>query len=318
MKSLELLHSTDIFRPRILNLMITERCNYRCGFCDFHHKKGEMPFELAVRVIYEAQNAGIRTVAFTGGEPLLYQKIYDLLILIKTLGMSPHITTNGSLIYNNWKRLVESGLDSISFSIDGIGETHDYLRGVKGSFDNILQGIEILHSQSNILLFVNMVVTNKNVGEIIKVYELSKKYNATFFFWPVNDAKELYLGEEERALYLNAVDYICNREKCSENMLRFLTKGIDYHQNKINRFRCPAFFSTVNIYYDGEVLPCCVWGARDDLSAGNIKGESLIEILSSKKAKDIVKNIFQNGCTGRCYNSMLPEFSDIMGEDFIL
>ncbi len=317
MKSSELLENTAVFRPKILNLMITERCNYRCSFCDFHKKTAEMPFGLAVRIINEAQNAGIRTVAFTGGEPLLYEGIYDLITLIKTLGMSPHITTNGSLVNNNWKRLIDAGLDSISFSVDGIGETHNKLRGVPHSFENIGKGMKILGKSSSVLLFVNMVVTNINVSEIIKVYEFAKQNNATFFFWPVNDAESLYLSEKDRTEYEEAVRYICRSENLSENMCRFLLKGIDYHQGRIKRFRCPAFFSTVNIYYDGEVMPCCVWSARE-LSAGNIKDKSLIEILGSAKAKNIVKDIFENGCTGRCYNSMLPEFTDLTGEDFIL
>ncbi|MCX7959634.1 MAG: radical SAM protein, partial [Deltaproteobacteria bacterium] len=270
MSSQELIKKTDVFRPKILNLMITSRCNYRCSFCEFHRKTEEMPFELAVKIIYEAQNAGIKTVAFTGGEPLLYAGIYDLVTLIKTLGMSPHITTNGALVADNYKRLIDSGLDSISFSVDGIGETHNRLRGVPDSFDKIEQGMKILHSVSKILLFVNMVVTKKNVSEIKSVYEFARKYNATFFFWPVNDIESLYLGEDDRILYEEAVNYICNKEKCSNNMYRFLIKGIDYHLKKITRFRCPAFFSTINIYYNGEVMPCCVWGAGE-LSAGNIR-----------------------------------------------
>lgn len=317
MKALKLIKNVEVFRPRILNLMITERCNYKCSFCDFHKKTTEMPFELAVRIINESQNIGIKTVAFTGGEPLLYEKIYDLISLIKTLGMSPHITTNGSLVYDNWKRLIDSGLDSISFSIDGIDDTHNNLRGVRSSFVNIKKGIEILHKSSNILLFVNMVVTNKNVSEIIKVYEFAKRYNATFFFWPVNDVESLYLSEDDRSEYERAVRYISEAEHYSSSMFNFLIRGIDYHQKKIRRFRCPAFFSTVNIYFDGEVMPCCVWSARA-LSAGNVNNRSLFEILSSKKAKLIVENIFENGCIDRCYNSMLPVFSDLTGESFIL
>ncbi|MGB9599524.1 MAG: radical SAM protein [Myxococcota bacterium] len=313
----ELLTKTEIFRPRILNLMITERCNYRCRFCDFHNKNREMPFELAVRVINEAQRSGIKTAAFTGGEPLLYKGIYDLVSLIKTLGMSPHITTNGSLIYNNWKRLLDSGLDSISFSIDGIGEVHDNLRGVKGSFESIKNGIETLYKNNRMLLFVNMVVTNQNVSQIIKVYQFAKSYNATFFFWPVNDTPDLYMNDDNADEYYRAVEYICSKESCSSCMRKFLIKGLDYHQGRIKRFRCPAFFSTVNIYLDGEVMPCCVWNARD-LSAGNVNEKSLIDILSSDKAKEIVKGIFQSGCYNRCYNSMLPEFSELTGEDFIL
>lgn len=317
MNALEMLENTEIFRPKILNLMITERCNYRCKFCDFHKRLNEMSFELAVRIINESQRAGIKTVAFTGGEPLLYKKIYDLILLIKTLGMSPHITTNGSLVYNNWKRLIESGLDSISFSLDGIGETHDHLRGVEGSFDSIKNGLDILSKNSKVLLFVNMVVTKQNVSEIIKVYNFAKEYNATFFFWPVNDVESLYMNEQNVEEYRNAIEYICAKENCSKSMYKFLIKGIDYHLGKIKRFRCPAFLSTVNIYYDGEVMPCCVWGAKE-LSVGNIKERGLVELLSSDKAKQIVREIFQNGCYNRCYNSMLPEFSELTGEDFIL
>ena len=313
----EILSEIKVFRPKILNLMITERCNYLCSFCDFHKKSGEMPFELAVRIINESQNVGIRTIAFTGGEPLLYNGIFDLVRLIKTYGMSPHITTNGSLVERNFENIIDSGLDSISFSVDGFGETHDRLRGVKGSFESIERGILRLARSSKVLLFVNMVVTRLNVREILKVYEFAKSYGATFFFWPVNDVETLYMDESQREEYINSVRYICEREGCNSNKRRFLERGIDYHTGKIRRFRCPAFFSTVNINFDGEVMPCCVWGATE-LSAGNIKDKGLVEILSSEKAKEVVKYIFEKGCYNRCYNSMLPEFSDMFDEDFIL
>lgn len=305
------------FTPQILNLMITERCNYRCIFCDFHKKYMEMPFDLAIKAISDAQNIGIRTVAFTGGEPLLYAKIFDLILLIKTYGMSPHITTNGSLVMKYIDKIRRSELDSISFSIDGIGETHDRLRGVKGSFEDIKNAMDFLRENTHILLFVNMVVTSLNVREIVDVYEFSKKMGATFFFWPVNEIDSLYLKGPESSIYLEAVDYICQRENCSKSVYNFLRRGIDYHLGRIRCFRCPAFYSTVNIYLNGEVMPCCVWGARD-LSVGNINTGSLSEILNSSKAKDVVKGIFENGCCGRCYNSMLPVFSDMFGEDFIL
>ena len=313
----DVLDEIKVFRPKILNLMITERCNYLCSFCNFHKKSGEMPFELAIRIINESQNAGIKTIAFTGGEPLLYKGIFDLIRLIKTYGMSPHITTNGSLVDNSFEEIIDSGLDSMSFSVDGYGDTHDRLRGVKGSFDNIERVMTRLDESSKVLLFINMVVTRFNVKEILKVYEFARSHRATFFFWPVNDVEMLYMDEANREEYLFAVKSICDREGYNENMRRFLEMGIDYHIGKIRRFRCPAFFSTVNINFDGEVMPCCVWGAKE-LSAGNIKENGLIDILGSEKAKDIVKGIFDRGCYNRCYNSMLPEFSNMFNEDFIL
>lgn len=111
-----------------LRLSVTDRCNFRCGYCvpaeGFTPCKPENlltagEIEAAVRCLAAL---GIRKVRLTGGEPLLRRGLPEL---VARLGAVPGIeslglTTNGDRLAALARPLREAGLKSVNVSLDSL------------------------------------------------------------------------------------------------------------------------------------------------------------------------------------------------------
>ena len=59
----------------------------------------------------------------------MHKGLFHAVQAARALGLHVNITTNGTLVDKRWDALSQSGVDSLSFSIDGLERTHDRLRG---------------------------------------------------------------------------------------------------------------------------------------------------------------------------------------------
>lgn len=90
-------------------------------------------------------------VLLTGTEPFLYPRILELLEYGLSRNLNFHITTNGTLVQKFADQLVALSAKPdalrITISLDGIGDVHDTIRGVKGTFDRAMGGLEALNGK---------------------------------------------------------------------------------------------------------------------------------------------------------------------------
>jgi MoaA/NifB/PqqE/SkfB family radical SAM enzyme len=116
-----------------VNLELTNHCNLRCTICPVNttmrRPKGFMDPALFRRIIDE--NPGFRFVlAFQWGEPLLHPEFFELVRYAADRGVRTMITSNGThLTEENRKKLLECGLERITFSVDGDAASHFAIRG---------------------------------------------------------------------------------------------------------------------------------------------------------------------------------------------
>lgn len=115
-----------------VNLELTNHCNLRCTICPVNttmrRPKGFMDPALFRRVIDE--NPQIHFVlAFQWGEPLLHPNFFELVRYAADRGVRTMITSNGThLTPENRRKLIECGLERITFSVDGDADTHMAIR----------------------------------------------------------------------------------------------------------------------------------------------------------------------------------------------
>ncbi|MFH1641137.1 MAG: radical SAM protein, partial [Candidatus Omnitrophota bacterium] len=139
--------------PEAITLFLTYRCNLRCKMCGQWGERGvtrknkegslkdELPPEQIKKIIDEA--SGFRpNITLFGGEPLLYPQCVEIIRYIKEKKMHCLVITNGFLLDELAKELVESGLDELNVSLDGKAELHDSIRGMPGLFDKITKGLK--------------------------------------------------------------------------------------------------------------------------------------------------------------------------------
>lgn len=308
------LHPT---KPLTMIMMINRGCNLRCDFCDLYERPERFALEPAQKIIMEAAGMGVKTVVFTGGEPFMHPDLWALIRLASDLGMGTNVTTNGTLIERHLDNILASGLSSVSVSLDGLEETHEALRKIKGCHAKTLHGIELLR-EKGVPTNVYFVVTGQNVEELIPVYDLAHRMGCGFDFWPVNDAHHLYLlTPEHRAQYRAVIQALADRDAQVAAKHDYYLAGLDYHAGWDKRVRCLGLIEQFGVNLQGDLVPCCVWD-NTDLTVGSLKESSLPELFYGAEAQARRTQIFEQGCHNRCFNHSLYEFQLSTGLSFVV
>ena len=132
---------------------LTEGCNLRCRHCwiapKYQTEGNSYPaldLDLFKSVIEQAKPLGLTGVKLTGGEPLLHPEINEILEHIQTVDLRLTVETNGVLCTAELAEKMAACKDPfVSVSLDGAdAETHEWVRGVPGCFDEAMEGIRNL------------------------------------------------------------------------------------------------------------------------------------------------------------------------------
>ena len=168
--------------PRLIFWELTKKCNLECKHCraEAEFKEyNELTFEHIKSIIDDIANEYKPILVLTGGEPLYRNDIYDIAAYGSSKGLQIALATNGTLIDSSIaKKIKDSGVKRVSISIDGSSaKAHDSFRGIPGSFDDALKGIEYLKNEE-IEFQLNATITKNNVDEIEDIMKLSEKMGA--------------------------------------------------------------------------------------------------------------------------------------------
>jgi MoaA/NifB/PqqE/SkfB family radical SAM enzyme len=144
-----------------LSIEVSTHCNSACSYCFARAEISEdssLPADVVKDIISEGFDLSYRHLHITGGEPFLWEGLFDALEYAFTLGYkSVLINTNGTLLTRGViKRLTCFDGLGLSISLQGSQETHDRMRG-KGSYALAIKGIEhALESGLNLLIFTTV------------------------------------------------------------------------------------------------------------------------------------------------------------------
>ena len=167
--------------PRIVNLFVTERCNFNCSMCHVDQSmrnndigKG-ISLELLSKVVHESTPYS-PVFQIIGGEPTLYRDLFPLIRLIKEKNMITGMTTNGLRLSSMANEICSSGLNFLAISLDGHNEEIQYKRGnVPDSFDAIINGINSINEMKLgvfPIIRVATVITKNNYRYLMKIADL--------------------------------------------------------------------------------------------------------------------------------------------------
>jgi cyclic pyranopterin phosphate synthase len=143
-----------------IRISLTPRCNLQCIYC---HREGEvkpeaeLPLEQVQEILRVAAKFGIRSVKFTGGEPLLRKDIIDIVRSVPP-GMESSMTTNGILLGQYAHDLKAAGMKRVNVSIDSINpETYRKITGFD-QLGRVLEGMKAAIDAGLTPIKINMVV----------------------------------------------------------------------------------------------------------------------------------------------------------------
>ncbi len=167
---------------------ITSRCNLSCSHCLFASSPrahGMLPYDDIMKLAGEAYALGCRVFAVTGGEPFVHPEIDRILSgLLRFENVQVVVLTNGM---NLPAVLGRNHFDSrrlhLQISLDGLGETHDAIRG-SGTFHKLADNLQWLWQQ-RIPYTLSMCVNRENVRQMPAVVDFAADAGAgnVHFMW---------------------------------------------------------------------------------------------------------------------------------------
>jgi sulfatase maturation enzyme AslB (radical SAM superfamily) len=138
---------------------------------------GELHPELLAVCIEDAAKLGYRQLAVSGGEPLLYAPLKDLLVHAQAFGMLTTITTNGMLITSRRWGQLSSYVDIVAISIDGTPWEHNTIRGQDGAFERTIGNLSVIRASEVPFGFI-FTLTQHNVDSLEFVVRLAAEHGA--------------------------------------------------------------------------------------------------------------------------------------------
>ena len=312
-KYLKVLLNIIPISPISANIKITERCNSRCITCNVWQNKYDdecstLEFE---NILKQTRQIGIEQIRFTGGEPLLREDIGYLIKTAKKLGFkSVSVQTNGLLLSKKAEELVESGITMVSVSIDGIGETHDRMRGIPNSFEKSIEGIKKLskiayNKKKKVNIGITTTLSNLNIKEVPDLIKLCKNLNIMWglnlldenpYFFKNLDMTNLTINN--RKIIDEFINYIKYAKKKIPGVIGIDDISLDYCKDYLNNTTkepsCVLGYLSVYMSSNGDFYSGC-WALKP---LGNIKRIELKDILNSAEYKQRAKNMFLRRCPG--------------------
>lgn len=163
---------------KILYIRINKNCNAHCFMCDFwkNTEKSEITQEQFENILKKFEDVDM--VRFTGGEPLLCEKLPNFISICHSKKIKTSIITNGLILKDKIDPLVEYGLNQVIVSVDGsTSELHDKLRGTPGLLNRIEESLEYIKNKNmKIHTRVNTVASWINISDLPNLVKWLDKY----------------------------------------------------------------------------------------------------------------------------------------------
>ena len=312
--------------PYEVSWEITAACNLRCQHCCFagqdYNSAYDISNQTAMNFAQELIDGDVVRVMLTGGEPLLRRDLFDIIKLFKKNNVAIELTTNAMLINSDNARklgeLFNPLCDYVQVSLDGADEkTHDKTRG-KGSFEKVLRGIKLLIA-NGVFVTINCVITSINMYQMCELYNLANELGVNLItftkIFKENDNKNLL--PDNNLLFAETIKLIHNEKPNLPINLRLFSlpeivtsstikQGFaDFDNFKIENFACHKN-QKIHIRKDGKVFLCLYSSNKDVCSLGNIKENSLVDIIENMNdnplfQERIIKNSKCNNCVMQFY-----------------
>lgn len=279
-------------RPYILIVDPLNVCNLRCPLCptgvgELERKQQKMDWEVYTRIIDQLAPWGYEVNLHNWGESLLHPRIFDMIRYAVDRNLATNMSTNFNRV-NDEKidRLIESGLEYLILSIDGVSQDVYAKYRVRGNIDRVLANVR------------KLVARKKALGS-----------STPFIEWQF-----ILFGH-------NAHELEAARKLAGEigvNRFRVIPPGIPFHarepeklkekwlykddSGKVQAFTggepgaCFYLYRSITTNPDGGSAPCCiVYGDRNDF--GDLGREPFEAIWNNEKYRS-ARSLFRKGGKG--------------------
>ncbi len=313
--------NTVKYKPLSITLSLTYRCNSRCIMCNYWDMNGDAKSELSTvevrNILCQADKIGIKNCTFYGGEPLLRKDIFELVACAHSLGIKTSIITNGLLLdKGRAQRLIENGLNSLKVSIDAVGEEFDRIRGIENAYKRVytnLEGFVRLSEGSDIDISIAsllMLPTLKNdnllkvidVADQLKISVIIQLLTFSLFYLKDKDGetgKKLWITDNYYEDLNKLVDRLIEIKKGKPGLIVNSIPALKYIKQYFNNPKSKgipcyiAYGGRIWVDPKGKVFSC-----QGLPVIGDLRKETLEDIINSERWKERLKKMFRKECAG--------------------
>jgi radical SAM protein with 4Fe4S-binding SPASM domain len=266
---------------RIVSWNMTLRCPLRCPHCYIdagdYEQRQELITAEGFALIDQIAEVARPILVLSGGEPLLREDFFEIARYASRKGFRVAIGTSGTLITKGVaEALRDAGVRKAAVSIDSADpEKHDAFRGVHGTWERAIAGIEACRGEG-IGVQMNTTVTRDNFHEIEKIVALGEKLGVRdfqlFFLVPTGRGigikditPQMYEDLISDVIRLAAASDLAIRPTCAPQFTR-IARQLGLVRSEWGR-GCIAGINYCRISPTGEVTPCPYL----PVSAGNVR-----------------------------------------------
>jgi AdoMet-dependent heme synthase len=308
--------------PRLVFWELTKKCNLNCIHCRAESENSQYEGELSLgeikAVIDDIAAHYSPIMVLTGGEPLYRDDIFQIAEYAANKGLKTALASNGTLIDRSVAENVrKSGIRRVSISLDGSNsESHDGFRGIPGSFDNALRGINFL-KEEGVEFQINTTISRRNVAEIEDIMKLAENIGATalhiFMLVPVGCGVEIAESEMiSKEKYEEVLNWFYDRSRettlelkatCAPHYYRIIRqrarsegRTITFETDGMTAMTrgCLAGTGVCFISHRGDVQPC----GYLPVAVGNVRERPFHDIWENSEVFASLRNL--GNLSGKC------------------
>jgi radical SAM protein with 4Fe4S-binding SPASM domain len=274
--------------PLVVKWEVTKRCNLRCAHCYASAgsiASNDLSTEEALALIDRLSELEVMNIVFTGGEPFIRRDFQRLIDETEKHAICIDILTNGTMITEYFSQFLARVVPhSVQVSLDGAtAETHDKFRGLKGSFDATVRGIENLVN-AGVRVTVAATFHKGNIGELNKLVQLAYRLGAKGFLFgfifPIGRGLSAFdtlaLDRAEQRLVWDSLVRESSTRGLGSDFFVQVDEALGTIQGKdLNPPTCRAGRIMITIGANGDMIPCPM---LFDYKLGNVRTDDLQEI----------------------------------------
>jgi MoaA/NifB/PqqE/SkfB family radical SAM enzyme len=283
-------------RPLSAHIKLTENCQAKCISCDYWKTRWQdvISTERAIELINEIGEAGIRSLRLTGGEPLMRNDLFQVLHAADTSRFSRIILqTNGLALKKLHKVVNASPITDVAVSIDGLKQTNDLIRGIRGYFDLGIEGLSLMRGKR---LAISVTLNRMSAGELDELAERARAVGAELEFNILSTSLFFLKDADVDSMWPERQDV-----KQIGNFLQRRRPGyeVEYITRYYDRANppeppCVLGYTQVFVLSNGDVLTGCY----PLPPVGNVLKDKLATILASEAYRRQAEAMVRRECPG--------------------
>lgn len=301
--------------PLTINWAVTNKCNFKCSHCySRNDPSDELDITMLFKCIEGVAKAGVLSINFGGGEPLLRKDLMELVKFASQNGLGVSMNSNGFLInIGKAAELKDNGFSKVGISIDSHRPVvHDEFRGVRGSHEKAVRALDCLN-KAGIETSISTVIckiNHRDIDALIEFAILNKVRHLNFHNFKCsglgysNKDKLDLSADEWKEFYLNALD-AKNKTKDLDISLDdpvVALLGANKNGSMVKGSICGKL--SLNIKSNGDITPC----GFIPIVIGNITKDDLKDLWKNSPALEKMRNKTPKGKCVTCCN-----YTDCLG-----